>query len=93
MLNLEIMLEEIQSKAILFSRFWTHMCVLWCWVSSKQYFSVKYALIFHRSRTDIFFGGEFTSWCAFASVFKCILPFKCILVRLLINCVRWKLHI
>jgi len=28
MLRLEIMLEEIQ---LLFSRFWTHMCILWCW--------------------------------------------------------------
>ena len=26
-------------------------------------FSVKYAFIFHRSRTDIFSCGEFTSWC------------------------------
>jgi len=31
MLKPEIMLGEIQSKAILFSRFWTHMCVLGCW--------------------------------------------------------------
>jgi len=55
MLKLEIMLEEIQLKAILFSRLWTHMCVLRCW--SVIYFIQAIStvwrirtLIFHRSR-------------------------------------------